>query len=390
MRKLNQFALFLFLGFTFCSGSKEDPIPDPPTPPVITPDTIHWGVGVRVGINSYGINNYIDPQNLADKLKDRNLKYTRIDLWGNDSEYLARFINAVEIMKTRNIKTQAIVYTPFSKGQPRSNDYNANLDEVEQTAYNFTKTQIINTKDYVQDYELQNEIPLYPDIKVAGSTGQNPNDYDVPAGRLQAAVLRGMSRAIDDVRKSFKLPLRIILGTVDRQFGFLTYMEQQGVLFDVVGYHIYPKLNHAPLDQDAWFGQGGPLGQLSKFNKPITINEFNSGEIYSGGPNHPGPNYENQAGQPVTEDGFKSLYKHLNEIVNQNVANIESVYFYELVDEPQKEIPENRFGLYYDTGLENPKISLYIATAFAGGILSIAEKDSLIKRNFTYNVSNLK
>ena len=74
----------------------------------------------------------------------------------------------------------------------------------------------------------------------------------------------------------------------------------------------------------------------------------------------------------------------MNEIVNQKGANIESVYFYEIADEPQKPIPENRFGLYFDVNLEKPKISLYIATAFAGGTLSTAEKDSLIKRNFTY------
>jgi len=377
MRKVNQLILFMLLSFTSLAGTNEDQISVPNIYKVICTNSIHWGVNVHDGGN--------DPQNLANKLEYRNLKYTRMDLYGNDSTYLKKFRKAVKIMNVKNIKTEAVVFTIFSSYQARTNDYSADLAEVEQISYTTTKTQIISTKDIISDYELQNEIPLYPNIKVLGSTGQNAIDFDVPAGRLQAAVLRGMSRAIDDVRKTFNLPLRIILGTVDRQFGFLTYMQQQGVLFDVVGYHIYPWNKHPPLDQDLYFGEGGALGQLAKFNKPIHINEFNAGEIYSGGKAYPKePDYENQAGKPVTEEGFKSLYKHMNEIVNQKGANIESVYFYEIADEPQKPIPENRFGLYFDVNLEKPKISLYIATAFAGGTLSTAEKDSLIKRNFTY------
>jgi len=232
----------------------------------------------------------------------------------------------------------------------------------------------------VHDFELQNEISLLPNIKVSGTTGQKASDYEVPCAKMQAAVFRGMSRAIDDVRDESDLPLRIILGTTDRSFGFLTFMQQEGVIFDVVGYHIYPWLDHTPLDKDPWFGTGGPLTQLAKFNKPITINEFHSGEIYSGAPGFAIPKYENLPNKPVTEAGFKSLDKHLKEIVNQKVANIESVIYYELWDETEKEIPENRFGMFYDTNLQVPKISLLLATCFAGGFLSPAEKDSLTKR----------
>jgi hypothetical protein len=148
-----------------------------------------------------------------------------------------------------------------------------------------------------------------------------------------------------------------------------------------VGYHIYPWEKHEPLDQDRWFGAGGPLGQLAQFHKPIRINEFNAGEIYSGGPAYPGgADYENEPGQPLTEEGFRSLDKHLKELVNQKVANVEAVLFYEIWDEPGKKPPENRFGLYYDYGLQRPKISLLIAASFAGGYLSPAEQNELAKR----------
>ena len=154
----------------------------------------NWGFNIHDGGN--------DPQIIADKMVERNFNCVRMDLWGNDPNYLTKFRNAVAILKAKNINTEAVVYTIFSNGQSRSQDCDADLTEVEQTAYNLTKPQIDNTKDLMQDYELQNEISLYPNIKVSGSTGQKASDYDVPCARMQAAILRGMSRAIDDVRKT--------------------------------------------------------------------------------------------------------------------------------------------------------------------------------------------
>ena len=333
-------------------------------------NSIHWGVNVHVS----------GSQNLARELARRNLKCVRMDLWGNNPRALSEFRNAASAYQAKNIRVEAVLFSAFAQGQARQYATNADLVEVEASAYAQAKPQVERTKDLVQDYELQNEISLYPHIKIGGSTGKAADDYDVPVGRLQAAVLRGMSRAIDDVRKQNHLPLRIILGTTDRSFGLLSFMQQHGVIFEVVGYHIYPWAKHSPLDQDPWFGPGGTLGQLAKFNRPIVINEFNSGEIYSGAAGHPGTNYANQAGETMTELGFRGLDKHLNEIVNQKTANVESVLFYELCDEPNKEIPENRFGLYYDPALKKPKTSLLIATSYAGGVLSRAEKKELAKR----------
>ena len=242
---------------------------------------LEWGANIHSGGD--------DPATLASRLVERHLTTVRMDLWGNDPAYLAKFRNAATLLTAQGIKIQAVAFTTFSGGQPRSKDYAANLAEVEQSAYKQTITQIEATKDLVGDYELQNEVTLYQDIIAPGPnvTGQVAGDFDTPCGRLQAAVLKGMSRAIGEVRRASGRPLRIILGTVNRHWGFLTFMQKQGVLFDVIGYHIYPWEQHRPLDQDPWFGPGGPLGQLALFGKPVTINEFNAGEIYSGSPGHP-------------------------------------------------------------------------------------------------------
>lgn len=347
-------------------------------------NTLKWGVNIHDGGS--------DPQTWANKLSGRNITSVRMDYYGKDQSNVTKVRNAITAMNSKGIDAQVIVFTDFSRDQPRWQEYDTDLAIVEQTAYNDAKSYVEKVVDLVTDFEMSNEVPLYPGIlKETDTYGQVSSDFDTEAGRFQAAHLKGVSRAIRDVATETGKQLRIILGTVNRYYGFLKFMQENGVEFDVVGYHIYPWENHAALDQDPWFGQGGPIGQLAQFNKPIHINEFNSGEIYAGMPGQPETtNYENQVGKDVTERGFRGLYKHLNTIVNQKLANIESVHFYEACDEPHKSEPENRFGLYYDTSMEQPKISLLIATAFAGGPLTDAEKDQLYARGFTYynNVNN--
>jgi hypothetical protein len=334
---------------------------------------LDWGVNVHDGGS--------DPQKTAGRLAERNLKAVRMDLWGNDPVRLAKFRSAAAAFNAKGIKIQAVIFTDFSARRPRNQDLAADPAEVEKTAYQQTRSQVDATKDLLHDYELSNEITLgTPHILADGATGQKATDFDTPSGRLQAAALRGMSKAIHDVGNASKLPLRAILGTVNRHWGFLAFMQQQGVLFDVIGYHIYPWEHHQPLDQDPWSGPGGPLGQLALFKKPITINEFNAGEIYSGTPGHNGADYLNRVGDPVTEKGFKALDKHLKEILRQSAAKVESIILYEVADEPHKTPPENRFGLYYDAELQQPKISLLLITSYAGGTLSPAERQELTSR----------
>jgi hypothetical protein len=186
-----------------------------------------------------------------------------------------------------------------------------------------------------------------------------------------AAGLRGMSRAIRDVRARSGLPLRAILGLAGRDFGFLRFMQEQGVLFDVIAIHPYQEFDQPSMLDDPWWGPGGPYAQLAKFGKPVHVNEFNCGEIYR-------PTYENQTGQPLSEQCLRALNKHLGDLVKQKSVTIESVHFYELLDEPEKGRPEGEFGLMYD--LTRPKPQLYLYTAFAGGRLTPQERREITNR----------
>jgi len=341
-------------------------------PPICPEAPFVWGGNIHEGSD--------EPAALSAIMAERGLTRARMDLWGLDPTYVSTFRAAVDELSAQNISVEAIIFNRFSAGQPGTNNCGANLENVEETAYQETLTTLNRVGDIVQIFELQNEIIFYPNIQVGGTTGQQANDFDTPCGRFQAANLRGMSRAIVDLRAATGRPYIIILGVTDRRFGFLTFMEEKGVTFDHVGYHIYPWEVHSPLDEDPWFGEGGALGQLAQFGRPIHINEFNCGETYSGRGGYANqPDYENAAGAPVTEMCLQSLAKHLRTLVEQDVADIESLQFYELLDDPSKSPPENRFGLLYD--METPKVHMALAAAFAGGALSPSEKNALTSRN---------
>jgi hypothetical protein len=323
----------------------------------------------------WGVNFHIPPE-LWDKIPDviapRGITRIRVGVWGNDPAYIKRLRAMLTNMASHNIKAEAIIFNAYARDYPKAKMCNADLAEVEKESYEASKQAVAQTQDLIQDFEMLNEAPLYPGVQAPGTSGREASDFDTPCGRMQAANLRGMSRAIVDERKRTGRPLRSILGTVSRNFGFYKFMLTQGVSFDVSGYHIYPHDKHKTLDVDPWFGPGGLFAQLAQINKPVIMNEFNCGETYE-------PDFENQADQPKTETCFRGFAKHMKAIVGQKVAHIEAIYLYELVDEPGKKPPENRFGLMRD--LSTPKVSMLLASAFAGGTLSKSEVAEITRRN---------
>jgi hypothetical protein len=160
------------------------------------------------------------------------------------------------------------------------------------------------------------------------------------------------------------------MGILGPDWGWGTYLLSKGVVWDVTGTHIYQGFSSPSLLTDTYYGTGGPFPNAASFGKPITINEFNAHEIYDS-------DYGNADGNAKTEQGYQALYNHMSEI-RQATQNIESVVCYELLDEPAKGAPENRFGLMFN--LSSPKVALYIWTYFAGGQLSSAEKAELVSR----------
>jgi hypothetical protein len=304
-------------------------------------------------------------------MKQRNIKSARMDIFYDQDQNPLR--DQVMKIRANGGKVQAVIMT----SQVWDNNCYQDLAYMEQKAYNETAVNVNKVKDLVHDFELLNEVQLAPQVLAETNVyniGWDTSAYEgKPCVASFAATLRGMSRAIRDIRNQSGLPLRRILGIVGRDYGFLSFMQQKGVEFDVIGFHVYPKYDYPSMLSDPWFGTGGPYAQLAKFGKPIHVNEFNCGEISQAG-------YEDTPGRPLTEQCLKAVRKHLTDLINVDpaVANIESVYMYELVDEPRKASPQNRYGLMYD--LARPKPGLRLYTAFAGGALTAEERGEITGR----------
>ncbi|WP_427913692.1 hypothetical protein ACPWT1_01605 [Ramlibacter sp. MMS24-I3-19] len=299
---------------------------------------------------------------VASLLGSRNLKVLRLDFFSGDNTALRDLITRVNANGGR---VQLVVQNSYQW----DSSCNQNLSAVYTDAYNQTYSMVAGVKDIAHQFEILNEIQLRPDV--GGQVSWNDQGASTAAYQASscastlASVAKGMADAIHAQGQ------QAILGVVGRDWGFLTYMQQKGVTWDITGFHNYPHYDDNLLSMDPWYGTNGPLYQLALFGKPVTINEFNCGEIYDS-------NFENAAGQPDTETCFKSINRHLADLATQTRVKLDSVVAYELTDEPAKAAPENHFGLMVD--LNTPKTSLFIATAYAGGTLSSVEQAQVTSR----------
>ena len=321
--------------------------------------------GLQIGVNVHtGGGSTTANDQVASVMANRNLRVARFDYFVNSDQTLVR--DQIVKINANGGSAQLVVENSYQW----DGSCNSNLAAVEQDSYNQTLQMVGAMKDIAHDFEVLNEVQLYPWINNEvpwNSAGTSTAPYaGKPCVASATAAIRGATRAIHDHGQ------RATVGVIGRDFGWLSWLKQNNVAWDVTGYHIYPHYGDPSLASDPWFGTNGPLYQLSLFGKPITINEFNCGEIYDS-------NYENTAGQPDTETCLKSVNKHLQEIRSYSGGQpIGSVVTYELLDEPSKGVPENHFGLMY--ALNNPKIELYLVTAFAGGTLTSTEQATITSR----------
>lgn len=308
---------------------------------------------------------------VASLMQQRNFKTARFDYYSGASQ--SSFRNLVSMIRANG--GQAEVSLQISYQWDHSIDTSpADLTATYNDAYAQTKVLVSQISDIVEDYELLNEINHRPEClaQVPINTGTSETVYANKSAYTSITnICRAMADAIHDIGSQAGRPLRVILGTTGRDWGMIDFMKSKGVKFDVVGWHNYPHLNHPSMLTDPWYGPGGPLARLGTYGKPIHFNEFNSGEIYDAG-------YENRAGGLITENGLKAVARHLLDLSIQTLCPIESLHFYELLDEPGKPAPENHFGLMYS--LSSPKVALFLATAFAGGYLTTSEQLTITSR----------
>jgi len=345
------------------------PTPAPgPTPAPAPALPFMSGVNVHEGGASTAENTQI-----ASILHQRNIKKIRMDIYADYP--LVR--DLCEKHRGNGGKVEGIIFTTYH--QDNTIYPSGQWATIEADAYNQTYAVVDSMKDIIQDWELMNEIniraPMLADVAFNSAETSTAPFLASDAYVAFVPIIRGMADAIHDVGIASGIQMRTILGLAGRDFGMLQFFIDGGVDVDVIGWHNYPWNFHGSVRTDTWYGAGGAYTRLGAFNRPVTLNEFNAGEIYDP------PDYENTENATNTELGFSSNIKHMRDLMLVTECDIESVVWYELLDEPLKSPPESHFGLMYS--LTSPKISLFIATAFAGGTLSTAERAELTSRGMT-------
>lgn len=336
---------------------------------------LEWGVSSPSSMRK-------DPEPVFRVMKERGFTVFRIgvNLTKDTEQTEAPMLeNVARLAKTYGIKLQAVFGFPFRWGDRTDGGrYPAgDRDALYQQGYNRTYDFVRQFKNEIDQWELENEINLVArdkDNKRLFGSGTTAAEFEMPIMEDWAAVLRGASDAIDRINQENGLHLKKILNTTSTMFGFLDFMESRGVRYDLISYHYYEVLGQSP--HRAWNGWNPRFDlfkKLASYRRHVLFNEVNCGEIYK-------PDYGNAPGDAATERCLQNLNSMLTAIRDQKDVPIDTVSIYEIVDEPGKKPPENRFGLMYD--LNRPKVALYLVSRFAGGKLAPEEAAELQKRGF--------
>lgn len=172
-------------------------------------------------------------------------------------------------------------------------------------------------------WELGNEFDLYCLNK--GSSGASPADYDTERYNVVRGLLRGMLEGLHEAAPS---SLSIIDTSKSDNFpvdsGFLQRLTEDGIRFDIAGYHYYDQDGHVPTTK-----VGTRVSALKilhdRFHRPIWITEFDRS---SSGPTV-GPSADAKAqGEALT----RAMSEIATDSDKYDVANAD---IYELFDQPE-------------------------------------------------------
>jgi len=324
-----------------------------------------WGV---VGHKVWNHAVWNDPEAEFATLERYGLKTYRFDMPLIDTQPQAAdtLQKLITLAQTHHITLHPILYVPFTWDDATDSGKYPNTEAgLEMQGYNRVYPFVLKFASQIHDWELQNEIDLKKGVK--SGSGRSVNDYNTLKAKQWAAVLRGMSKAISDVQQKTGQPVKTVVDMVDTDFGFVPFLETNGVQVDKLAYHYYRRGADNPHKIKVSDGTVDIFSELGKLGKPVIINEFNAGEIYA-------PKYEHKPYDDAK--ALASLKKHLDYITGQKEAHIEGIEYYELYNEPWKDVAESNFGLMKDA--THARTQMLLAAVYACGKLSEEEKGVLV------------
>lgn len=318
---------------------------------------------IQWGVNGHPIHNpvFADYDKQFEVMTQNHLTTYRFDVTLTEdgfSQAVAKTRQLVKAAKKWGVTLRPVLQVAFCWGD-RTDGGRYKADDPQalyRQGFNRTYDFVNLFKNDIQDWEMLNEINLRlhdAQDKPLYGYGWRAEEFDTPLMQDWSHVFQGMSDAIGKIKTDNGTSLRRILGTTSTQFGFLDYMQAQGVAYEVIVYHSYAHLEEDP--SKAW-SLGTPpyhlFQKLASYGKPVHVTEVNAAEIYN-------DDYANQDSDEETQKGNQSLNKTLGFLKNQRDMKLEEVDVYELLDDPaQKKPAERRFGLMYNLTTPKPALSI--------------------------------
>ncbi len=364
-----------------------------PEPTAVTKN-LTWGINGHPGL--VGNPAYGDFAAQLEILKSRNLTSYRVGFVPVDPiknpDKILEIRTMVEAAKAKGIELSVIVDLSWllcSKdavtfdSNVLKNNYNLAYKTTREFILALSKDKDGNFRPLIKDWELGNEIDLKLGLNARPSnwdTGWDSSEWrGVILGTNKdyflnwAQGIKGAADAINSINLEKGTAFRKLVNTTGTHFGFLKFLQEEKVDFDVITYHAYLHRNHSPYSlgglwnsKKKWFNT---FSYLASFNLPVHLNEINCGETYD-------EDYKNIETDPKFKTCVQTLFIHLSHWTKNTQINLEKIFAYELFDEPYlKDAPEQKFGLMKDAS--TPKPMLHLLTSFAGGTLTPNERISL-------------
>lgn len=245
-------------------------------------------------------------------LRALGLRTYRINLNPARTSKFARLSHLLDLAQQSGIRILPVVILPPGQYSDQTTAYQDARQAMAVMARRFNGR--------ISVWEIGNEYDLY--CVKRQTDGASTSDYDTGRYAVVRELIRGMLAGLHDGSPKS----RSIVETTQRSrawldTGFLQRLTNEGVSFDIVGYHFYSNTGRIPLAA----GDESSLQALhTEFRKPIWITEFDKA---ASGPDT-GPNADPTAQAAVLTTALQEITAEASryDVIGADV--------YELLDEP--------------------------------------------------------
>lgn len=226
---------------------------------------------VDFGVNGHPLNagsySNLPLEQQVSLLKTLGFKTYRVNINPAHTEKFARLSELILLAEREHIRVLPVIILPPKQYSDENTAYEAAKDAGYKLVRQF------DTK--VSVWELGNEYDLY--CAKNNANGASVTDYDPARYAVVRGLIRGMLAGLHEASPSS----RSIVQTTQRtptalDSGFLLRLIQDGIAFDITGYHYYSRDGRVRTAGD---GTNSLQVLHDTFHKPIWITEFDKSSI---------------------------------------------------------------------------------------------------------------